>query len=339
MKKVFCFGEVMLRFSPLLQRQWIRLAALPVYIAGAELNVASALAKWKVPVKYSTAVPDNYMSRELVQELDAKGMDTSSVIFSGSRLGVYYLPPASDLKSEGVIYDRAHSSFAELVPGSINWDELLRDVSWFHFSAITPALNENTAAICKEALEAASSRNIAISVDLNHRARLWKYGKQPDEVMPELVKYCDVIMGNIWAANTLLGIPVDENIHAKKSKEAYLQHAELTSLAIRKQFPKCRTVANTYRFSQGDKGVLYYAALHADGRQYVSSEYSSTNVINQIGTGDCFMGGLIYGIYHGHPSQTIINFAAAAAFGKMNEPSDATDQSVEDILSITTAYE
>ena len=339
MKKVLCFGEVMLRFSPLLQREWIHHAAIPVYLAGAELNVGFALAKWGIPTKYCTALPDNYLTREVLQELEAKNIDISSVIISGNRMGAYYLPLGGDLKSEGVIYDRAHSSFSELLPGTINWEELLKDVSWFHFSAITPALNDNTAALCKEALQAAAALNITISVDLNHRARLWRYGKQPIEVMPELTAYCDVIMGNIWAANTLLGIPVDENIHAGKSREAYLQHAETTSLAIIRQFPKCHTVANTFRFSQTDKSILYYAALHANGGQYVSSVYSSASVINQIGTGDCFMGGLIYGMHNSQAPQDIINFAAAAAFGKMYEAADGTSQSVENVRSIMAQYE
>ena len=329
----------MLRFSPLLQREWIHHAAMPVYIAGAELNVASGLVKWKVPTKYCTAVPDNYLSREIMQELDSKGLDISSVIYAGNRLGVYYLPQGGDLKSEGLIYDRAHSSFSELVPGSINWDELLNGVSWFHFSAITPALTETAAAVCKEAVMAAASKGIKVSVDLNHRARLWKWGKQPEAVMPELAGYCDVIMGNIWAANTLLGVPVDEQIHAKNSGQAYLDHAVTTSLAIRSRFPKCKVVANTFRFSRAESGLLYYAALHTGTRLYHSAEYASTKVLNQIGTGDCFMAGLIYGLYNGHAPQDVIDFAAAAAFGKMNEPGDATDQSVEAVRAIIAAYE
>ncbi|MBE7172725.1 MAG: sugar kinase [Williamsia sp.] len=339
MKKVFCFGEFMLRFSPLLQREWIRHAAIPVYIAGAELNVASGLVKWKVPTKYCTAVPDNYMSREIMQELESKGLDISAVIYSGDRLGIYYLPQGGDLKSEGVIYDRAHSSFSQLVPGTINWDAMLEGVSWFHFSAITPALTEITAAVCKEAVQAAAAKGITVSVDLNHRARLWKWGKDPVDVVPELAQYCDVIMGNIWAANTLLGIPVDEQIHSKNTKQAYLQHAETTSLAIQKQFPKCRTVANTFRFSRAESGLQYYAALHTGGKLYHSAEYSSAKVLNQIGTGDCFMAGLIYGLYNGHAPQEVIDFAAAAAFGKMNEPGDATDQTVEDVRTIIATYE
>ncbi len=125
----------------------------------------------------------------------------------------------TDVKHAGVIYDRAYSSFSELKPGMIDWDMLLENSGWFHFSAISPALNENTALVCKEALIAASKKRMVISVDLNHRAKLWQYGKQPVDVMPELVAYCDVIMGNIWSANVLLGIPLDADIHAKKKQK------------------------------------------------------------------------------------------------------------------------
>ncbi|HWJ24990.1 MAG TPA: PfkB family carbohydrate kinase [Flavisolibacter sp.] len=176
MKKVFCFGELLLRMSPELGGAWIRNAHMPVFVGGAELNAATALARWNVPVAYGTALPENALAEEICRSLEGKGIDTSRIIFSGKRIGCYYLPQGADLKNAGVIYDREYSSFSQLKPGQIDWDRLLKDVEWFHFSAISPALNADVAVICKEALQAASEKGITISVDLNYRAKLWQYG-------------------------------------------------------------------------------------------------------------------------------------------------------------------
>ncbi|HYK55470.1 MAG TPA: sugar kinase, partial [Flavisolibacter sp.] len=200
MKRIFCFGELLLRLSPQLEGKWIKEHSMPVFIGGAELNAATALARWDVPVAYGTALPDNYLSKEIIAAVQQKNIDTRKIIFNGNRIGTYYLPQGADLKNAGVIYDRAHSSFWDLQPGQMNWEEVFTDVDWFHFSAISPALNANVAAVCKEAVEAARKKGITISVDLNYRAKLWQWGKQPLEVMPELVQNCDVIMGNLWAA-------------------------------------------------------------------------------------------------------------------------------------------
>lgn len=330
---VFCFGELLLRMSPVLNRQWIKDNTMPVYIGGAELNVATALARWGVPAQYSTALPDNYLSKEICEEVQSKKIDTSTVHFSGNRVGVYYLPQGADMKNAGVIYDRAHSSFADLKPGMINWDEVLKDATWFHFSAISPALNENVVAVCEEGIAAASAKGITVSVDLNYRAKLWQYGKKPVEIMPQLAKYCDVIMGNIWAASNLLGIEVDEEIHITGKREDFLQHAQKTSEAIRQKFPKCKTVANTFRFDHGDGGILYYAALYKEGSLHYTPELIANKIVDKVGSGDCFMAGLIYGLYHHHPSQRVIDVAARAAFGKLMEKGDATSQDMETITS------
>ena len=215
--------------SPSLGGQWIREHQMPVYIGGAELNVATALSKWNVPSRYCTALPENYLTEEIIADIEKKGIDTSPVYYSGQRIGSYYLPQGVDMKNAGVIYDRTGSSFAELTPGCINWEEVLNDCTWFHFSAISPSLNNNVAAVCREALYFASQKGITISVDLNYRSRLWKYGKKPTQVIPELVNYCNVIMGNIWAANSLLGFSIDDNIHNQPSREKYLAHATETA--------------------------------------------------------------------------------------------------------------
>ncbi|QJW92348.1 sugar kinase [Spirosoma taeanense] len=335
MQKVCCFGELLLRFSPLGNGEWIRQAAMPVFIGGAELNVATALAGWNVPTKYSTVLPSNALADETMDYLASNRIDTSGILRGGSRIGSYFLPQGSDLKNAGVIYDRAHSAFSELAPGCINWETVLNETSWLHISAISPALNANIAAACLELLEAASAKGITISLDLNHRAKLWQYGVQPVQVMPDLVQHCDVVMGNIWAANALLGIPVDEYIHDKGQQTDYLAHADETAKAIQAEYPRCKVVANTFRFDHSTAGsaggIRYYATLHTNGQTAVSPEFVVERVVDKVGSGDCFMAGLIYGLYNNLPAQNIIDFAAAAAVGKLQEFGDATRQTIADV--------
>lgn len=335
MSKILCFGELLLRLSPQLGGEWLRQNSMPVFVGGAELNVATALAKWNVPVGYCTALPDNYLSKEIIHFIHSKNIETKTIQHCGNRLGIYYLPQGADLKAAGVIYDRAYSSFWELQPRQINWDEVLKDVSWFHFSAISPALNSNVAAVCLEAVQAAAAKNIIVSVDLNYRAKLWQWGKQPTEVMPQLVQYCNVVMGNIWAAETLLGIRLPSNLAT--GKEAYLQQAQKTSEAIMKTFPNCRQVANTFRFDVGE-GVHYYATLF-DGKDMVAAADRHTNyVVDKVGSGDTFMAGLIWGNHNQQQPQQIINFAAAAAFNKLFIKGDATTATADEIKKEATIY-
>src|SRR5947209_8078822 len=151
MNKVLCFGELLLRMSPQLEGAWIKNASMPVYLGGSESNTANALSLWGVPVTYCSALPDHALSKDIMAELQEKNIDTSRIIRQGNRIGCYYLPQGRDLKHEAVIYDRAHSSFSELQPGQIDWESFFEDVIWFHFSAISPALTENMALVCREA--------------------------------------------------------------------------------------------------------------------------------------------------------------------------------------------
>ncbi len=324
-------GELLLRLSPSPKDARANRNPMLLFVGGAEANVATALAGWDIPVSYCTVLPDNFMSQYVIQYLNRKNIDTSSIIISGDRIGLYYLETGADIKG-GVVYDRDRSSFSTLKPGMIDWDKVLDGIDWFHFTAISPALNQQVADVCLEAIVAASKKNIRISVDLNYRSKLWKYGKMPHEVMPELVSYCDVIMGNIWSAQTLLGTHVDEQIHAKKSKQAYIDHAENTSLEILKMFPKCKTVANTFRFDSDQDHILYYTTLYHKGQHFYSHEFTCKGVVDRSGSGDCFMAGLIYGLLTNENNpQELLNFATAAAFGKLQEQGDATEQ---DVLSV-----
>ncbi|MFL5738975.1 MAG: PfkB family carbohydrate kinase [Flavisolibacter sp.] len=331
MNKVLCFGELLLRLSPQLHGEWIRQNSMPVFVGGAELNAATALARWGIPVSYCTALPDHYLSREILEDIKLKGIDTSRILFSGSRIGTYYLPQGADLKHAGVIYDRAHSSFWDLKPGQINWENLLEGIHWLHLSAISPALNEEVAMVCAEAAEAASVRGLTVSIDLNYRSKLWQYGKEPSVIMNKILPFCNVVMGNIWSKDALLGIGVDADIHDKKSRTAYLEHARRSSEKIIRLFPKVNAVANTFRFEEGG-GIRYYACLDTEFGQSVSDEFFTDKVVDRVGSGDTFMAGLIYGYNRQLSPQEIIRFSAAAAFNKLFIKGDATTASAEEIM-------
>ena len=333
------FGELLLRICPDTEGNWLRQNSLAFYVGGAEANVATALALWGVPSAYLTVLPDNPVARQLVAYLGANGVDTSKILYGGARLGLYFLPKGKDLKNTGVIYDRAYSSFSRLKPGMIDWDAVLDDVGWLHFSAISPALNPAVADVCKEGVQAAAAKGVRVSVDLNYRAKLWQYGVPPLAVMPGLVGYCDLVMGNLWAAEKMLGIPVDERLTAGGGKEDYLEHARLTSAAIMERFPRVRQVAKTFRFDQGENGIRYFAALYSAGELYSSREYVSAAILDKVGSGDCFMAGLIRGICRGQSPAEMLGFATAAAFQKLFIPSDATSQRAEDIEQFILTHE
>ncbi|QHS54138.1 sugar kinase [Mucilaginibacter sp. 14171R-50] len=327
---VLTFGELLLRICPDASGNWLESSSLPVYVGGAELNVATALALWNVKTKYFTAMPDNSLSEQIINYVAERGIDTSAIHKGAGRQGLFYLTSGADMKHDAVIYDRAGSAFAELKPGVIDWDQVLTGVSWFHFSAICPALTQQTADLCEEVLIAASKRNITISIDLNYRAKLWKYGKEPEQIMPRLVKYCNMVMGNVWAAESLLGIPVSPQLTDSDTKENYLAEALSSSKKIMERFPACRTVANTFRFD--DKGgIKYYTALYQDGQLYNSADYTADTVIDKVGSGDCFMAGLIYGYQEKMEPLATLSFATAAAFEKLFIKGDATQSTVDEI--------
>jgi len=330
---VLCFGELLFRISQDTDGDWLKESAVPFYLGGAELNVATALTLWGVTAKYVTALPKNGMSAQIKLHLETKKIDVSDVCYHGNRIGLYYLTNGTDLKHDTLIYDRAGSAFSELKTGMINWDNVFNGVTWFHFSAICPAINQNIADVCEEALIAAFEKGIYISLDLNYRSRLWQYGKTPLEVMPRLAKYCTLIMGNVWAAETMLGIPVDPDLHTIGEKNNYLKASLETSEHIIEQYPKCIAVANTFRFDAGS-GINYYTSLYTDKKFYSTIDHSSVKIINKVGSGDCFMAGLIYGFYNGLAPQDTLNFATLAAFDKLFIKGDNTTSTVEAIKNI-----
>ncbi|HVI43261.1 MAG TPA: sugar kinase [Chitinophaga sp.] len=327
--KVITFGEILLRLSPVLAQH-----NAAIYVGGAEANAAAALAQWGTPVAYISKVPENGLSKEVLQQLTDRGIHTDRMLWGGDRIGIYYLAQGSDLKHAEVVYDRKYSSFSQIKPGTVDWDALLGDAAWFHWSAITPALNADAAEVCKEVLEAATRRGMIISTDLNYRSKLWQYGKQPADIMPELTAYCDVIMGNIWAANNMLGTALDNTALGADTKAVYLEQAEKTAREITEKYTRCKRVAFTFRFSHAATHNLYYAFYYNNGQVCISREYETSDVVDRVGSGDCFMAGLIHAQLQGKDDQQIISYAAAAAYSKFFVKGDFNTTSEADILKL-----
>lgn len=330
MNKILCFGELLLRYSPTESGDWINNQSMPVFIGGAELNAARSLARWGAPTAYLTQIPDNYLSRHIIDFLASENIDMGRTSLDGSKIGVYYLKQSADLKNKATIYDRKDSAFYNLRAGKLDWENIFENISWFHFSAIVPALNSAMAAVCTEAISIANKKNITVSIDLNYRESLWNWGAQPIDIIPGLVSGCDVVMGNLWSIEKMLGISIPENF--KPSKTEAIAQAEITSRELIKKFPRCRQVANTFRMDNNDH-TDYYATIYDKDKLTVSSEHVSGNVIDRVGSGDSFMAGLIYGNYKQWPSADIINFAAAAGFSKLFVKGDVNTTPLQSILN------
>ncbi len=332
--KILNFGEILLRICPDLSQDWVGAGTLPFFVGGAELNVAAALAKWGLPSAYISAMPQNDITEGVLAHLKDRKIDIDHVLLQGNRLGLYYLPKGKDVKHAGVIYDRADSAFANLNRADIDWEMIFKDVSWFHFSAICPAISQEIADICLDAVKEAKRQNIFVSLDLNYRSKLWKYGKEPIEVMPDLAVYSDLIMGNVWAAQQMLGTslaPEMREVKPSYPRELLEEQAKRTSLELVARFERCKFVANTFRFDYLETGIQYFTTIYGDGQMLVSEEYVAEVIVDRVGSGDCFMAGLIYGLYQEMGMRGTLEFATAAAFDKLFIASDATDSTVTDI--------
>jgi 2-dehydro-3-deoxygluconokinase len=330
---VLSFGELLIRFSPDAKGKWLNSNLLDVYPGGSSFAIADALSTWRVPVSFCTALPDNFLSEQLIGKISNRNIDTSTIIYNGNKIGIYYLT-YDDNRNGKIIYDHKHSSFYDLEPAVINWDRALNGIRWFHFSAVSAALNENVAAICKEALEACTKKSITVSVDLSYLPMLWQYGKEPVEVMTKLLQYCDIIMSNIWFEEIILKIPLPEmNLY---SQENYVSLSKEISQEIMKRFPKCKIIANSFCFN--DAETEHYATILSNNNFYCSASYKTNSPIDASGTYDCFIAGIIYGIYNHLPFQQAINFANAAGFQKLLTKGNMNDKTTEEVKSFIQHY-
>jgi 2-dehydro-3-deoxygluconokinase len=333
MEKVVTFGEVMLRLATPGFERFGQTNTLTATYGGGEANVAVSLANYGVDARFVTRLPQNDIAEACIRELRGLGVDVAHIVRGGQRMGIYFLETGAVNRPSKVIYDRAHSAMAEIKPGMIDWDKVFEGATWFHWTGITPAISESAMQVCAEAIKVANHKEITVSTDLNYRKNLWKWGKTAKEVMPELVQGCNIILGNEEDAEMALGISpegVDVTAGHVDSK-AYLS----VSQQIMRRFPRCRKVITTLRTSinanhNNWSGVLY------DGRKlYEAPTYQITHIVDRVGGGDSFMGGLIYGLLtFKDDMQKALNFAVAASCLKHTVNGDYNRVTVDEVVKL-----
>ena len=282
--------------------------------------------------EFVTRLPQNDIARSCEMDLHKHGVKTDHVIYGGDRLGIYFLETGAVARASKVVYDRAHSAIAEIKPGMIDWDEVLKGADWFHWTGITPALSQGAADACLEAIQAANRLGVTVSCDLNYRKNLWKYGKQASEIMPELVAGCDVILGNEEDAEKVFGIKPEGFDVAQTNGEVNAAEFESVCTQLMKRFPRAQKVIITLRGSINANHNTWGGVLYSGGKLYQSPRYDITHIVDRVGGGDSFMGGLIYGLltYTGD-DQKALNFAVAASCLKHTIYGDFNLVTVEEV--------
>lgn len=312
MTKVVTFGEIMLRLAT---PEFLRFSQATEYEAtfgGGEANVAVSLANYGLDAAFVSSLPKNDIGEAAIATLRKHNVNTEWIHRGGDRIGIYFLESGAVSRASKVVYDRAHSSFAELKEGVIDWDRVFHGASWFHWTGITPSVSQGAAEACLEACQVAEKKGLTISTDLNYRNKLWKWGKSAGEVMEGLVQHCDVILGNEEDADMVFGIkPEGVDVTAGHVEGAAF---ESVGRQLMKRFPKAKRVIITLRGSISASHNTWSGVLWNGKELFQAPTYQITHIVDRVGGGDSFMGGLIYGlIKYPQDDQKALNFAVAAS--------------------------
>ena len=314
MKKVVTFGEIMLRLASPGYQRFIQSDSLNATFGGGEANVAVSLANYGIKADFITRLPDNAIAEWCISDLRKYNVGTENIVRGGSRLGIYFLETGAVARPSKVVYDRSNSSISEIQPGMINWREIFKDAQWFHWTGITPALSQGAADACLEAIRIANEMGVTVSTDLNYRKNLWKYGKTASEIMPALVEGCDIILGNEEDAEKVFGIKPEGFDSHQTGGEVDAAEFESVCTQLMKRFPRAKKVIITLRGSINANHNTWRGVLYSDNSLKISKDYDITHIVDRVGGGDSFMGGLIYGLIS-YPSddQKALEFAVAAS--------------------------
>lgn len=314
MKKIITFGEIMLRLATPGYLRFAQANNLEATFGGGEANVAVSLANYGMDAQFVTRLPNNDIAKACVCDLHKHGVKTDHIIYGGERLGIYFLETGAVARASKVIYDRAHSAISEIEPGMIDWEKVFDGADWFHWTGITPAISQGAADVCREAIKAANRMGVVVSCDLNYRKNLWKYGKTASEVMPELVEGCDIILGNEEDAEKVFGIKPENFDVTTTAGEVNAAEFESVCSQLMQRFPRAKKVIITLRGSINANHNTWGGVLYDGSTLYQSPRYDITHIVDRVGGGDSFMGGLIYGLLtYPDNDQQALNFAVAAS--------------------------
>ena len=314
MKKIITFGEIMLRLAPPGYLRFAQANNLEATFGGGEANVAVSLANYGMDAQFVTRLPNNDIAKACVCDLHKHGVKTDHIIYGGERLGIYFLETGAVARASKVIYDRAHSAISEIEPGMIDWEKVFDGADWFHWTGITPAISQGAADVCREAIKAANRMGVVVSCDLNYRKNLWKYGKTASEVMPELVEGCDIILVNEEDAEKVFGIKPENFDVTATAGEVNAAEFESVCSQLMQRFPRAKKVIITLRGSINANHNTWGGVLYDGSTLYQSPRYDITHIVDRVGGGDSFMGGLIYGLLtYPDNDQQALNFAVAAS--------------------------
>ena len=334
MKKVVCFGEIMLRLTPPAMRRFSQASSFDVIYGGGESNVAVSLANYGLPVDFVTRIPTNDIGDCAIMEMRKRNVGTSHIARGGDRLGIYFLEIGAVSRGSKVVYDRAHSAISTIKSGMIDWDAVFDGADWFHWTGITPAISQGAADVCLEAIKRANDLGVTVSTDLNYRKKLWKYGKSPAEVMPALVEGCDIILGNEEDAEKHFDIH-PEGVDVTQGDSVDAQSYLSVCQQLMERFPRCKKVIVTLRGSISASHNSWSGVLYNGTDLLTTRTYQITHIVDRVGGGDSFMGGLIYGLKTYQEDQKALDFAVAASCLKHTIYGDAnlaTKEEVEKLM-------
>lgn len=326
--KFLTFGEIMLRLKSPGAERFFQSPMLEATFGGGEANVAVSLANYGKDAAFLTVLPDNAIGDACVGELRRFGVDTARVQRGKGRMGIYYLETGANQRASKVVYDREYSSIALAKPGDINWEKAFEGVDWFHITGITPAISESAMELSLESVKEAKRRGITVSCDLNYRKNLWKYGKKAAEVMRELANFVDVAIANEEDVQKSLEITVDVNV---ESGELDREKYRILSSKVLETYPNMKAIAITLRESHSADWNGWAACLNDGERFYVSKKYEMRDIVDRVGGGDSFAGGLIYGLNTYTDKQQALEFAVAASCLKHSIPGDFNRVTVDEV--------
>lgn len=297
------FGEFMMRLHSAGSQRFLQTREYEVWYAGAEANACVLLSRLGIPTRYVTRIPDNDIALAGLQQLQSHGVAIDHILYGGEKLGLYFTEPGNQMRATRVIYDRTGSAYAELQPGMIDWKKALSDTRYFHWSGVAAAVSQSAANVCAEALAVARENGVIISADFNYRSTLWKYGKKAAEIMPALLQPSEVVVADLDSAAVYYGITTNANASLE---DRFKQCCE----ALGKKLPSLKTLAMSFRKTDGLLHEYSGALLH-QGQYYFSTGYRLPFITDQIGSGDAFTAGMLYGLMNGFEPQAILEFAIA----------------------------